>query len=191
MRRRLFTFASALSLLLCAATVALWVRSYRHVMRLSFERHVGRCYLATSGNGYILWESRLCTSPLKRSPAGLMFGEEDPEPIVRERLLADWPKSIGPNVAGFAIGRWITLVGPTGDRDEFYRCHVARTPDWAIVLLGAVLPLIWVATRLRQRHDRIRGRCLTCGYDLRATPDRCPECGTPIPPNSTTTHSGH
>jgi hypothetical protein len=39
----------------------------------------------------------------------------------------------------------------------------------------ATMLLFWCRRRLQRR---LAGQCLTCGYDLRASPERCPECGT-------------
>jgi len=50
-------------------------------------------------------------------------------------------------------------------------------PLWFVSLVLAFLP-VWQLLAARKRRRSIgEGRCLKCGYDLRATPDRCPECG--------------
>jgi hypothetical protein len=53
-------------------------------------------------------------------------------------------------------------------------------PFWLILALLAPLPTIWLVSRLRRRRRLADNLCPVCGYDLRATPGRCPECGTPV-----------
>ena len=48
-------------------------------------------------------------------------------------------------------------------------------------LLFSSYAFVFIAVALLARGIRVRakpGICSNCGYDLRATPDRCPECGT-------------
>jgi hypothetical protein len=47
------------------------------------------------------------------------------------------------------------------------------------VIVGALLTILLIlASRMDWGWHRGRfGLCVFCGYDLRATPDRCPECG--------------
>jgi hypothetical protein len=52
-----------------------------------------------------------------------------------------------------------------------------RFPIWAEFVLLLPLPFLIRKWRRRRRSSR-QGLCLNCGYDLRASPNRCPECGT-------------
>jgi hypothetical protein len=84
-----------------------------------------------------------------------------------------------------------------GTADGFFRSlRAARAPMTAtsytyspplrvrsdfLFLIAAVMPAVAFIRRLRTpRYPP--GHCQNCGYDLRATPNRCPECGTVPPP---------
>ncbi len=71
-------------------------------------------------------------------------------------------------------------VGPRGyswHRGEHNTLSIAA-PSWIPPIpFAACGVIVWLRHRVRRRRASA-GLCITCGYDLRATPQRCPECGT-------------
>jgi hypothetical protein len=60
---------------------------------------------------------------------------------------------------------------------DFRRNYFVIIPYWAVVLATAIPPALILPRKVRGQSRRRRGRCVCCGYNLGATPDRCPECG--------------
>jgi hypothetical protein len=82
---------------------------------------------------------------------------------------------------GFRAGSEQSRVGPYPTNYYYW----LNFPYWAPIIATSILPALLAARILRQRIRSKRprsGSCPTCGYDLRATPDRCPECGA-VPEN--------
>jgi hypothetical protein len=57
------------------------------------------------------------------------------------------------------------------------RSDAIAVPYWPFILFS-LIPVIFLLRREMRVRRRVRmNQCLTCGYDLRQSPDRCPECG--------------
>ena len=78
----------------------------------------------------------------------------------------------------FEIPGLAIAVPPLNDAAGARRVIVLGFAWWVPCCLGAAPTLLSLITPLVRRRRHKRGLCAHCGYDLRATPDRCPECGT-------------
>jgi hypothetical protein len=170
MTRRLLNLVTALSLLLCVAVLALWVRSYRYDDQVSFaatSRHCGlRSFRGRVGLSWTSpdpgWRTYTGAGWRRRPIRNLAPGQADLEQHCERQL---W---------GFGFGRFSFQTGITTGAQMN---HLVVVPYWA-VLAASLVPAAPGALAARRCHRRRQaGRCPRCGYDLSATPDRCPECG--------------
>jgi hypothetical protein len=119
--------------------------------------------------------------PIKSGlPEGGFFMRERYDVVVKRRLfillsVVIWALMILPIAPLWA---WLMNFVPTNRQSSllFYFAAAALF----VVPMGICGFLAWWAQRYLARWwDRLHpvGGCANCGYDLRATPDRCPECG--------------
>jgi hypothetical protein len=168
MRRKLFTLAAGVSAVLCLASAVGWADSYRNARMVFWNSGHPRgsaetsTVAATSVRG-ITHFSRLRLPVAPRSPVRPHEFQLGTHPVGSVIISPDrWSR------AGF---QYQSVRRP--DRAG----HIFSAPYWFWLVAGAVLPSWWIIRYRRVRRRRAAGCCPACGYDLRATPDRCPECG--------------
>ena len=179
-RRRLFTLCSALSLLLCVAVCVLWVRSYwvedwvkyhgPDVAGLRWRR-----FACASGGGHVTVSWATLTFRDGRRAAAYAENQRPVRGWGYEARVPDGGWDVRRTIwnrMGFAARR---TVAP--GRHDALDLTTLRLPHWSAALALAALPSAWTLRLLRQRRRATAGLCRACGYDLRASPGRCPECG--------------
>jgi hypothetical protein len=181
MLRRLFNLGSALLLVLCVGIAALWVRSYLASdclwtcsPRLNWPGQ--STVLLASGQGMVLFE---CSWDLDPPGAFGLFSRQRRQPWTYERNAARDIFKYRPGPAGLRRWHELPLKGDVGRLFSHEKGGWSVfVPDWLSLLLTGLLPILWLVGMIRRSRRVTQSLCPSCGYDLRATPDRCPECGT-------------
>jgi hypothetical protein len=63
--------------------------------------------------------------------------------------------------------------------------QAVAVPHWLWIVVAALIGARGLVAWRRARQRSRSALCPGCGYDLRATPDRCPECGRIVAPAQT------
>ena len=161
MKRRLHTLLALLCVLLCVAVAALWARSHTHLTALVPVRTDRHLYGVSIIRG------------------GVYIARVPKAPNVLQHRLVHQP--LDPLAVYLTTPRRFAGFGYVRPSEGL---PMLRLPAWFVLLVPMTYLLAIGWGRARKRRRRAAGLCPACGYDLRATPGRCPECGAVAGPAS-------
>ena len=149
MKRRLLNLLTALSLLLCVSTAVAWLLSLSLGERDWTQSIAGDLRVTIIRHGLAVHTTQ--------------------------------KRMAGPAISGSRVLRKVEWNRFPGD---IYYYRWPTHSEWSITVplaiplaFGMVLPTFHVLAAARAPRERTERLCPSCGYDLRATPGRCPECG--------------
>lgn len=171
-----FSAASAASFVLFLATAALWAWSARQTEVLGFYAPAGHVVgVASDHSGMLFFGSnaRFDTdyghTTDRMSISVVEFGQ-----------IHDWlfdKRAQKLHFAGFQVA-----AGAFSRTISHWRYGAIIVPYWALLIVLIPLPARYLGRTVIRWGRRRRGRCDGCGYDLRESRERCPECGKLVDP---------
>ncbi len=177
MKRHLFNvLAGASHFVLCLTTVVIWIRSYwvGEFSCLILARHQNSRLSAltagfVTGDGFIRFD--------------VDWVDYGPKYTDLQKVYNDcYPSGVSIHYEREPSPEWLI----NSERYHFLNFYFERIlgatfrftfPCWLASLVFAIAPCAVALKRQTVRHRLRSSLCLACGYDLRATPNRCPECG--------------
>lgn len=192
MLRRLFNLSVLLSLLLLFASAALFIRSVfvRDEIRVYYWHDLPKGVdplHAPPNRRWLVQLDIVSDTEVTRVSIKRTYAKPTDDPTLARQLAA----------AGATHQRlqahyndevdywiWYTFFrsstepgGANINRTGVYECWWLVVRARLLFLVFSSLPAIWWLLRWRKRRRARAGFCIVCGYDLRATPNKCPECG--------------
>jgi hypothetical protein len=156
----------------------MWWRSHAHTDVLALFLHDGKAQLFASDRGRaVVLMTNISFGSSRSYTYDYLTGSNADFDEQRQALYEKPP--VPEHIAGLWVGRLHEDVFVALPNSRF---RMISVPFWQVGLAVGVPLVLGVRTFWKRRYWGARGYCAGCGYDVRYSSGRCPECGVEIAP---------